>query len=169
LRERPLHGYELKHIIEEHMGDWTSIAFGSIYFALDKLTKEGYLENVGIEQSGSRPSRKIYQITQSGRKEFMRLLRETWEQFDQQYFALDIGIFFMSALPREEAKTYLNKRIATLEGILEHIDEHQTEQLQNPEVPRLAEAIFNHSLVHLRAELQWTRDLLEKIEAVMYT
>jgi hypothetical protein len=75
----------------------------------------------------------------------------------------------MSALPREEAKTYLNKRIATLEGILEHIDEHQTEQLQNPEVPRLAEAIFNHSLVHLRAELQWTRDLLEKIEAGMYT
>jgi DNA-binding PadR family transcriptional regulator len=34
LRERSLHGYEIKHIIQDHMGDWTSIAFGSIYFAL---------------------------------------------------------------------------------------------------------------------------------------
>jgi Fe2+ or Zn2+ uptake regulation protein len=46
LRERPLYGYEIKQIIEEHMGDWTSIAFGSIYFALDKLAKEGFVEKV---------------------------------------------------------------------------------------------------------------------------
>ena len=39
LHERPLYGYEIKQIIEEHMGDWTSIAFGSIYFALDKLAE----------------------------------------------------------------------------------------------------------------------------------
>jgi len=43
LCDRPLYGYEIKQIIEEHMGDWTSIAFGSIYFALDKLAEEGFV------------------------------------------------------------------------------------------------------------------------------
>jgi DNA-binding PadR family transcriptional regulator len=169
LRERPLYGYEIKSIIEDHMGDWTSIAFGSIYFALDKLTQEGYLEKAGTEQAGSRPSRNVYQITKPGREEFLRLLRETWERFDQQYFALDIGIFFMSALSPGEIRGYLNKRIATLKEILRHVDKHQAEQLSNPDVPRLAEVIFSHSLVHLRAELQWTKDLLEKVEHGLYT
>lgn len=169
LRERPLYGYEIKQIIEEHMGDWTSIAFGSIYFALDKLTQEGYLENVGVEQAGARPSRKVYQITQTGHEEFMRLLRETWEQFDRQYFALDIGIFFMSALPAKDVKGYLQKRIAMLEEVLQHVSEHQVEQMRDPEMPRLAEAIFGHSLVHFQAELQWTKDLLAKIKSGVYT
>ncbi len=40
LRERSLHGYEIKQLIEDRMGDWTSIAFGSIYFALSKLAEE---------------------------------------------------------------------------------------------------------------------------------
>ncbi|MBN1428347.1 MAG: PadR family transcriptional regulator [Anaerolineae bacterium] len=169
LRERPLYGYEIKQIIEEHMGDWTSIAFGSIYFALDKLTQEGYLDNVGVEQAGSRPSRKVYQITKPGQEEFMRLLRETWEQFDRQYFALDIGIFFMGALPIQEVKGYLHKRIAMLEEVLQHLDEHQAEQMENPEVPRLAKAIFDHSLVHFQAELHWTKELLAKVEHGTYT
>ena len=76
LRERPLYGYEIKQIIEEHMSDWTSIAFGSIYFALDKLEEENFVEKVEVKQAGKRPSRSVYQITKSGRKEFLRLLRE---------------------------------------------------------------------------------------------
>ena len=75
LRERPLHGYEIKQIIEEHMGDWTSVAFGSIYFALDKLAEERFVEKIAVEQKGNRPSRSVYQMTAAGRDEFLRLLR----------------------------------------------------------------------------------------------
>jgi DNA-binding PadR family transcriptional regulator len=78
LRDQPLHGYEIKQIIEEHMGDWTSIAFGSIYFALGKLSEEGLIEMAVTEKKGNRPSRSVYQITESGRSEFLRLLKEVW-------------------------------------------------------------------------------------------
>jgi DNA-binding PadR family transcriptional regulator len=168
LRERPLYGYEIKQIIEEHMEDWTSIAFGSIYFALDKLTEEGFLENVGTQQAGSRPSRNIYQITEAGRGEFLCLLRATWSNFERQFFALDIGVFFMNALPVQEIIGYLNQRVNTLEGILHHLDEHQAQEMQTPGVPRLAEAIFRHTLLHIRAELQWTQEILTKIERGEY-
>ena len=47
------------------MGDWTNIAFGSIYFALGKLSEEGFIEKVATEQQGGRPSREVYQITES--------------------------------------------------------------------------------------------------------
>ena len=164
LRARPLHGYEIKHIIEEHMGDWTSIAFGSIYFALNKLAEEGFIEKIGTEQEGGRPSRSIYQITEKGRQEFNRLLREVWSDPERQYFALDVGIFFMNALPREDVADYLRTRAAQLQRIIEHTRGHQSEQLSKPQVPALARAIFEHSLIHFGAELEWTRALLDQVE-----
>jgi hypothetical protein len=57
LRERPLYGYEIKQLVEEHMSDWTSIAFGSIYFALEKLADEKFVEKVEIEQDNKRLTR----------------------------------------------------------------------------------------------------------------
>jgi DNA-binding PadR family transcriptional regulator len=102
LRERPLYGYEIKQIIEEHMSNWTSIAFGSIYFALDKLAEEKFVEKVEIEQQGKRPSRSVYQIMDAGREEFLRLLRESWQQFEREYYPLDICLFFLDSLPLKE-------------------------------------------------------------------
>ncbi|MBN2007052.1 MAG: PadR family transcriptional regulator [Anaerolineae bacterium] len=168
LRDRPLYGYELKHIIEEHMGDWTNIAFGSIYYALDKLAGEGFVEQVGIEQEGSRPSRLVYQITEAGRAEFLRLLRELWTSFEQQYFDIDVGLAFMNALPAEEVKGYLAQRIAMLEEVLQHIQAHQEEQMAQPGIPAQARAVFEHSKLHMEAELVWTRDVLRQVEEGVY-
>ncbi|MCF7943654.1 MAG: PadR family transcriptional regulator [Spirochaetia bacterium] len=169
LREQLLHGYEIKHIIEEHMGDWTSIAFGSIYFALGKLSEEGFVEVASVEQEGNRPSRSVYQITDSGREEFMRLLREGWQKVERQYYDFDVCLFFMRHLPQNEVKVYLQRRRDILEEILEHIECHRSEQLSMPEVPALADAIFNHTKFHTRAELQWVSDLITKLESGAYS
>lgn len=164
LRERLLYGYEIKQIIEEHMSDWTSIAFGSIYFALDKLAAEGFVEKVEVEQDSKRPARSVYQITGKGREEFLRLLREGWQQMERQYFALDIYLFFLESLPLGEVKQYLCVRQAGLQATLEYLQRHRAEQMSKPEVPRLAMAIFDHTFVHTQAELGWVSDLLQKIE-----
>lgn len=165
LREKPLYGYEIKQVIEEHMSDWTSIAFGSIYFALDKLAGEGFVEKASVEKEGRRPSRSVYQISQNGREEFLRLLREGWQQVEQQYFSLDICLFFMQALQPEEIKAYLRARQSALQGVLQHIQSHRDEQMNQPDILPVAQAIFDHSIAHTRAELEWLTDLLKKIEA----
>lgn len=164
LRERPLYGYELKQIIEEHMGDWTNIAFGSIYFALNKLAEEGFVERVGTEQEGNRPARTVYQITDAGRAEFLGQLRQVWRTFQRQYFDLDIGLFFMDALPPDEVSSYLRARVAQLEQVVAHLDAHQGEEMTNPDVPPLAAMIFDHTRRHIAAELAWTQDLLAHVE-----
>lgn len=169
LRERPLYGYEIKQVIEEHMSDWTSIAFGSIYFALDKLAAEGFVEKVSVEQEGKRPSRSVYQITGSGRQEFLRLLREGWQTFERQYFDLDIYLFFLHSLPMEEVIEYLRRRESILRETLDHLAIHRQEQLAQPEVPALATSIFDHTVVHTRAELEWVCDLLHKLEQGIYS
>jgi DNA-binding PadR family transcriptional regulator len=168
LRERPLYGYEIKQIIEEHMSDWTSIAFGSIYFALEKLADEKFVSKVEVEQAGKRPSRSVYEITPSGRNEFSRLLREAWQQVERQYFTIDICLFFLESLPRDEVKRYLKIRKSGLQATIDHVLTHRDEQLSLPEVPRLAAAIFDHTLAHTQAELDWVSTLLNKLESEEY-
>ncbi len=168
LGERPLYGYEIKQIIEQYMGDWTSIAFGSIYFALDKLSEEGFVEKVAVEQAGHRPSRSVYKITGAGRSEFMRLLRATWVDVERAYFSLDICLFFFRALPLEDVKGYLQGRVAAMHATLEYLHQHRTEQLAKADIPRLAEGIFDHTVFHVQAELSWLENLLQKIEVGEY-
>ena len=164
LAERPLYGYEIKQIIEEHMGDWTSIAFGSIYFALDKLAEEGFVNKVATEQAGSRPSRSVYQITDSGKDEFLRLLRESWQAIEHEYFEIDVCLFFLGRLSRGEVMRYLRNRLARLEDILRRLESHEAEQFQNPDVPAQARAIFEHSKTHLQSEVNWTKELFSKMD-----
>jgi DNA-binding PadR family transcriptional regulator len=169
LREKPLYGYEIKQIIEEHMGDWTSIAFGSIYFALEKLTEEKFTEKAATERRGRRPSRCVYQITRAGRAEFQRLLREGWQNFEQQHFELDLCLLFLKDLPAQEVIGYLRRRQGILREVLEHLKSHRAEQLALPQVPKHAAAIFDHSTLHVQAELTWVNDLLKKMEGGEYT
>jgi DNA-binding PadR family transcriptional regulator len=163
LHDQPLYGYEIKQIIEEHMGDWTSIAFGSIYFALDKLSEEKLVEKVSVEQMGNRPSRIVYQITPAGEEEFLRLLRESWQNIEREYYEVDICLFFLNRLSTGEVKKYLQARLAQLEGSLNYLQSHEKTEMSNPEIPPQAKAIFNHTRVHLQAELEWTKDLLNSL------
>ncbi len=165
LRRGPLHGYELKHIIEEHMGDWTNIAFGSIYFALGKLRDEGFVEEAEAERSGRRPAKIVYGITEDGRAEFMRLLRETFRDRRRQYYEIDTGLAFLDALDPGEAVACFKERLAELEEAESGLRRHEKEQMSRPEVPASARAIFSHGMAHLRAERMWTAAVLSGLES----
>lgn len=162
LQDHPMYGYELKSIIEDHMADWTSIAFGSIYFALNKLSQEGLIEKIATEQEGNRPSRTIYEITADGKKEFLHLLRSQWADVEREYYAFDIALFFQEYLSSAEIVEMLKKKIHTLEMIIRNVESHRAETVNDPEVPQIAASIFDHSLVHLKAELEWLQSLIKR-------
>ena len=162
LQNHPMYGYELKSMIEDHMADWTSIAFGSIYFALNKLSEEGLIVKVATEQEGNRPSRTIYEITDEGRMEFMTLLRRQWTEMKQEYYDFDIALFFQEYLSTAEIISMMNGKIKGLEAAIKHLESHRAESLTNTEVPRTAAAIFDHSLIHMKAELEWLNSLKKR-------
>ena len=169
LRSQPLYGYELKQRIDGTMGAWTNIAFGSIYYALGKLTEEGLIEEVGTEREGKRPSRTVYGITDAGRDEFERLLRETWAKVEPQSFTFDIALSFVDALPAEETKHYLRDRVMQLEYAARVLDRREEDACQEEGSRRpLTSALFDHQRVHLEAELNWTLGVLERTECAVF-
>jgi len=155
LQDQPMHGYEIKQAIEEQWAGCAPIAFGSIYFALNQLAKEGLVEKVTTEQSGSRPARTIYQISTAGEIEFHSLLREQWQAVETIRFDFDVALFFQSFLSSAEIVDALQERMATIEVRLVSLDNCQLPAPSADMNPAIIGSIIEHQRLHLRTELQW--------------
>ena len=166
LRYGPLHGYELKRRIEHDMGDWADIRFGSIYFALEKLTEEGFVTGETQESESNRPSRIVYTITDKGREEYLVLLRELWQDRTRTRHPLDVAIAFIRDLPEDEVRGYLRDRLAYLEQALAYVMQHEEETMAQPQVPRESRFIFSHTRYQLAAERDWTRAVLGELQGL---
>jgi DNA-binding PadR family transcriptional regulator len=71
------HGYDLaRHFREnEPLGDVLKLEPGMLYHHLKKLARTGWV-TVDIEPQGTRPPRQVYTLTEDGKTELLRWLRE---------------------------------------------------------------------------------------------
>jgi PadR family transcriptional regulator, regulatory protein PadR len=67
LRLRPMHGYALVKHIKQVSGDLLQVQEGSLYPALQRMLKAGWLESEVGTSSKGRPTR-IYRLTDEGLK-----------------------------------------------------------------------------------------------------
>ena len=78
LRTKPMSGYELQQLLQiSEVDKWAEILPGSIYHALKKMDKEGFVKVVKVESTGHR-SKAIYQVTEQGEEEYRKLLIESF-------------------------------------------------------------------------------------------
>jgi transcriptional regulator len=79
LSDSPRHGYALVRWIEQTTGDVIQVEEGSLYPALYRMEKRGWIEaEWGISEVGRKA--KIYRLTSTGRKQ-LRLETAEWSLF----------------------------------------------------------------------------------------
>ena len=109
LRKQEMHGYELYDFIESYMQACTDLKKSTAYYLLDKLAKKGYVNETQV-QSGNRPIRRVYKITDSGEVHFQELLRTNLANHTQTQFTDIVGLAFLDAIPDDEAIPLLKQR-----------------------------------------------------------
>lgn len=161
----PAHGYEIRRELESwHAEHWAQIAYGSIYFALNKMAEEGLVDVVSTDQIGKRPARTLYIITAKGKAEFDRLLREQWWERKPFIDPFQVAISFMHRMPRDELLVALRYRRDHLRAYLSAIQSEGEWRALPPGKPRhIAETVRLH-LAHDEAELRWIEEAIEKVE-----
>ena len=161
-RKKPMHGYEIKRQLEEWaVGEYARISYGSIYYNLEKMEKEGLVASRSIKNS-RRPERRLYTITEKGKKELMKLLRKNYFETERPYYAFDVGVCLMPLMPREEVLKALAKRIQVAKRYIKELLEEKAEL--KGKVPFFVLAIIDHYLLHLHAEKKWLEDLKKEVE-----
>lgn len=79
LSDSPLHGYAIAKQIEQATGDTIQVEEGSLYPALYRMEKKGWIESQWGTSEGGRKA-KIYRLTPVGRKQ-LRLETAEWSLF----------------------------------------------------------------------------------------
>lgn len=80
LRLRPMHGYALVKHIQQVSDELLQIEEGSLYPALQRMLKEGWLESEAGTSAKGRPTR-IFRLTEAGR----RHLEQEVASFDRMF------------------------------------------------------------------------------------
>ena len=70
LMEGPMHGYDLHRSVEEELGQIWYMGISNVYSALKRLGQASQVESTLTPQE-NRPPRKVYRITDAGRKSFL--------------------------------------------------------------------------------------------------
>ena len=109
-------GYELKKRFSLSFSFFSALSYGSIYPALKKLEQEGLI-TLKVEVQDGSPNRKVYTISDSGRKVFLENLRTPFT-LERQKSAFLARLFFFAPLTREE-------RLVTASRYLDSIKEMQ--------------------------------------------
>lgn len=126
LSHQDVHGYQLNQALK-HPANAISIGKANAYKLLAKLEEEGFVSHVE-ERQGNRPSRMVYSITEQGKSEFDRLLKERLAQFQPIEYPDGVSLNFIGLLEPKEALSLLKvrqerlaDRCATLNGFSDDI------------------------------------------------
>ena len=149
--ERPRHGYELEQVIERRgVREWTDIDFSSIYFLLGRLEKKQLVAR--LPGTGGSRARKQFAITPAGRETLAAQALAMISRPEPAGAAVLVGLANWPALDPYEAIEALRRRMAAVQEECRRLA--AVRDAQQP-LPPFVEAMFDHTLARLDAELAW--------------
>jgi PadR family transcriptional regulator, regulatory protein AphA len=114
-------GYEIRKLSTEgEYAYFVDASFGSIYPALARLEEEGLVTS-RVQTQESRPAKKVYSITEAGRRD---LLNALFEQLDPDIYRSEFLLFarFAPHLPRSLVEARLKERLVQCDTALADFD-----------------------------------------------
>jgi DNA-binding PadR family transcriptional regulator len=120
-------GYEIRKLsVEGEYSYFVDASFGSIYPALAKLEAENLVTS-HVEQQDGKPAKKVYTITQAGRRAFIASL---FEELGDDEYRSEFLLFarFASELPATLVEQRLKERLTKLEEELGQLEKLSGEE-----------------------------------------
>lgn len=164
LMEQDMHPYEIRTRMKKRFLDQQGrFKIGSLYYAVDQLKKQEYIEAVETIQSEVRPERTVYRITGNGRVYFHQLLLDRFREASPDYHPLYIALVFAGKGDQDMIAAILQERIRDAE---EHVEVcYRTYSEHVGRVPRSVLHLMAGYYEHAKTELAWLSRLLADTEA----
>ena len=165
LRFGPQHGYQIKKLIEEQLEDFTQIKLPTVYYHLEKMETAGLI-TANQDKQGARPEKTVYQVSNTGAKKFKELLHQTLQIKYRPTFDIDGTFYFSDSLNSSTFVDSLSRHITNLKITLNELEIHRKETIEHiPEGYKTsANIIFEHHILHYKAELTWAEQSLNTLK-----
>jgi len=163
LAEKEYYGYELEKTVEfRAMREWTDLSISGIYKSLRKL-EDRSLVSSSREMTEENRLRKIYRITEEGITVLKSEIGVLLKTYKQQKWPVDIGIYNLNLLDREDVIVDLKMYRETL---LNKITEYQDVELclNEQDCSFHHVAVVSRQLAIFQGELSWVDEFVRYLE-----
>lgn len=162
LKEKSMHGYELKKRLDEQLGHFWRISYGSLYPSLKRLAADGAIEISSPQGETSRRKTNVYHVTPKGETAFTDMLESGGVNVaDRDQFMLRFAFSrYMQPETRkrllEGRRGYLQERLlkmsASLKRMRDRMDEYSQELMQ-------------YGVTETEHDIRWLTDMLAAEES----
>lgn len=165
----PMTGYELKKFFDTSVAHFWNAELSQIYPALKAMESEGLVE-MKVEVQDDRPNRKVYSITDTGRRELLEWLAQPAER-EQVREPILIKVFFGSSLPKHELISVIQNCADETRSACTYLQyAHQFVDKFVESLGLQHEALFWRLTIDCglkihRAELEWADEAICQIQA----
>ena len=180
LKERQMHGYELRKQLGAMLGPFWQVSWGSLYPSLRRLAKAGAVEKVTEARPARRTTRaatskatkrtratssasmssgrrkNVFRITPAGEQLFTSMLEETAAAVDAEHFTLKLA-FFRYLQPEmrlallERRRAYLQDKLAQFKNNLRDYRER---------IDSYTLSLQNHGMAATQSDIEWIDELI---------
>lgn len=151
-----MHPYQMQRLLRDrHKNEVLALKRGSLYHAINRLTRSGLIEAVAVGRQGRRPERTTYRLTRGGDGEVVRWLRERIATPQKEPSEFVASLNFLVYLTPKDSLAQLESRAQILEYQIAALDV-ALERLA-VFVDRINRIESEYLLAMWRAELEWVR------------
>jgi len=151
-------GYEIMKVFRDSLNFFWAAKTSQIYRELQTLKKEGFVTDVLVKQTG-KSDKKVFSITESGKKELKRWLREY--NYGNTNNALCMKVFFSGELSKEEnierfenIKKEAQEAITRYSAIFE-LTKAYSKMLVNPEKAAYWDMTVDYGIRYMKMLVEW--------------
>ncbi len=185
LEDQELHGYEIRKRLRDELGLFSNISFGSLYPALSRLERGGAVQAIGevgddargtVPMTGSlsgeraalrarranpargRRGRKVYRITDDGRRQFTTLLGNESGAGSEDARSFGLRLAFARYLPPQARLRLLERRRAQL---AQRLTETRAATGAGSRLDPYARSLVEHTTESTERDISWLDRLIE--------
>jgi DNA-binding PadR family transcriptional regulator len=161
--ERPRHPYDIQRAIRDRHKDFAAGKTRALYRAVERLEQDGLIAPLETSREGKRPERTVYHITQDGREELDCWLAELLELVRPEFPLYSVALSFVAYVPADVVIDQLQARMVALRAAVAGAEAALKTLLEDMRLPRAVLLDSELTLAMRKAELEWTRGLIEQL------
>ncbi len=163
LMERSSHPYEMQQFIKQReMDQYIKMQKGSLYYTINQLENNGFVEVESVVRDTNHPDKTIYRITETGRKEFHDLLLQQLLQPERVFNPIHETTAFIRHLEKDELIEALKAKINSAEKELSYVI--NSYKKNETGIPKYGLYIMASGIEFMRIEIAMLKNLLTDVE-----
>lgn len=155
LKKESLSAYDIQKMVEyRNISKWVKISTPSIYKKVIQLEEKGYLAGTSIKE-GKMPEKMVYSLTESGEREFERLMFDITSQPVRIFLDFNAAIVNLSSLSPENQEKCLTNIEDNVKTLKAYIEENIHAKENDPGIPKTGRAVLQQQFVLVQAIEAW--------------